>query len=169
MRSIITTLFLLAGVTAAAATINDMSLTNQYGEKSQNQIVSVSANGGATIGAAIPTANVTAKLLTGLGAGTNAAIASTDTILEAFAKLQNQLNNKAVVVECAAGSGGAASEALTCTGLATTDTILAVTQRVAGSNNVAIIGYSTLITNGLTVTYTANPGAGSVIRVLVKH
>ncbi len=50
----------------------------------------------ATADAALPSASftsaaVTAKVLTGLGAGTNTAILSTDTILEALAKLQAQI------------------------------------------------------------------------------
>lgn len=39
--------------------------------------------------------DVRAATLTGLGAGTNATIVSTDTLLAALAKIQNQLNNKA--------------------------------------------------------------------------
>lgn len=76
---------------------------------------------------------------------------------------------KLVAINCNVSVGGAASEALTCTGLLTTDTILAVSQSVKGANGTAINAYNTLITNGLTVSWTADPGAGAVIKVLVKH
>ncbi len=75
---------------------------------------------------------------------------------------------KLVAYASDAGAGGAASEALTVTGLSSTDTILAVTQKVAGASNTALTGYNTLIDNGLTIEYTANPGAGSIVTVLVK-
>jgi hypothetical protein len=45
----------------------------------------------ATVAAALPSANMTAKVLTGLGAGSDTAILATDTILEAMAKLQAQI------------------------------------------------------------------------------
>lgn len=77
--------------------------------------------------------------------------------------------DKIAAVNCSASSGGAASEALTCTGLVSTDTILAVSQSVPGANNTAIIGYNTLVNNGLTVLWTANPGANAIVKVLVKH
>jgi hypothetical protein len=110
---------------AHAATVNNMTLKNQFGETSINQIVSVSAAGKVIIGTP-------------------------------------------VVYECGVSVGGAATEALTCTGLATTDTILAVTQRVQGANAVAVSGYASLVANGLTVRWTANPGAGAVVRVTVQ-
>lgn len=109
-----------------AGTVNDITLKNQFGETSINQIVSVSSAGKQTIG--VP-----------------------------------------VFVDCGAYGGGAASAPLTCTGLATTDSILAVTQKVPGANNTAVTGFSTLIANGLKINWTADPGAGSVIRVEVQH
>jgi len=74
---------------------------------------------------------------------------------------------KLAVVDSTAGAGGGVSEALTVTGLLADDTILAVSQKTAGANGVAIIGFNTLIVDGLTVVYTADPGAGSVVSVLV--
>jgi len=38
-----------------------------------------------------------------------------------------------------------------------------------GSNNLALIGYSTLANNALTGIWAANPGAGAVIVVSVKR
>lgn len=69
----------------------------------------------------------------------------------------------------AASSGGAATEALTVTGLATTDTILSVSQKDKGANSTALIGYSTVITNGLTGIWTGNPGANAVLQVIVQR
>lgn len=71
--------------------VNELYLVNQYGEQLICEVKSASADGAATIlGSAAP-ATVTGKLLTGLGAGSDTAIAATDTILEALAKLQAQI------------------------------------------------------------------------------
>lgn len=69
------------------------------------------------------------------------------------------------VLSSAASAGGAATEALTVTGLATTDVILALTQRVKGANSTALNGWSTQILNGVTASWTGNPGAGSIVDV----
>lgn len=68
----------------------------------------------------------------------------------------------------AVSAGGAATEAVTVTGLAAADTILAVSQVVKGANSTALNGYNTQIANGLTLSWTANPGAGSQAVVLVR-
>ena len=65
----------------------------------------------------------------------------------------------------AAAAGGAASEALTVTGLLANDEILAVSQRVAGASNTAVTGFNTQIADGLTVEWTADPGAGAIVDV----
>jgi hypothetical protein len=70
-------------------------------------------------------------------------------------------------ISSAASAGGAASEALTVTGLAADDVILAVTQRVKGANGTATIAWNTQAANALTVEWTANPGAGAIVDVLV--
>ncbi len=74
-----------------------------------------------------------------------------------------------VAIQSAASAGGAATEAMTFTGLKTTDTILGVTQRVQGANSLAMTGWNTLVTDGMTITWSANPGAGAVVVVLVKR
>jgi hypothetical protein len=71
------------------------------------------------------------------------------------------------VYTSSAGAGGAATEALTVTGLAANDTILAVTQSTKGANSLPLLGWSTQAANALTGIWSANPGAGSVIQVLV--
>lgn len=68
-----------------------------------------------------------------------------------------------------ASVGGAASEALTVTGLLASDTILAVSQQTAGANNTAITSFSGLVNNGLTVGWTADPGAGAVVLVTIQR
>ncbi len=74
-----------------------------------------------------------------------------------------------VALDSTGTTGGAATEAVTVTGLATTDTILAVSQKVKGANSTALNGFNTQITNGLTLSWTANPGANSVSTVLVSR
>lgn len=73
------------------------------------------------------------------------------------------------VFTSAAGAGGAVSEAMTLTGILSTDTILSVTQKTPGANGLAMVGYSTLATNALTVIWHADPGAGAVVIVAVKR
>lgn len=68
-----------------------------------------------------------------------------------------------------AGVGGAATEALTVTGLKTTDQILGVAQRVPGASSLAMIGWNTLVADGMTIVWAANPGAGAIVVVLVKR
>ena len=66
-------------------------------------------------------------------------------------------------------AGGAATEALTVTGLLSTDTIIAVSQKTKGANSTALNGYSTLVNDGITASWTGNPGAGAVVTVAVKR
>jgi len=68
-----------------------------------------------------------------------------------------------------AGGGGAAFEALDVPGLKATDEILAVTQRVAGANDLAMTEYNTQDDDLLTVAWTADPGAGAEVDVLVRR
>jgi len=68
-----------------------------------------------------------------------------------------------------AGTGGSASEAMVVTGLLASDTIIAVTQKTAGANSLPMLGYSVQANNSLTITWSADPGAGSVILVSVKR
>lgn len=66
-----------------------------------------------------------------------------------------------------ASAGGSASEAMVVSGLSATDTVLAITQKTKGGNSTAIVQYATLIDNGVTITWTANPGANAIVEVLV--
>lgn len=77
--------------------------------------------------------------------------------------------SKIASVACNAGAGGAATEVLTCTGLLSTDTVLAVSQKTVGANGLALVGWSTLANNAITGVWHADPGAGSVVLVAVLH
>ncbi len=71
-----------------------------------------------------------------------------------------------------ASAGGAVSEALTVTGLLTTDTILSVSQKTQGGatrTSLPLIGWDTVVTNGLTAHWVADPGAGAVLLVAIKR
>ena len=80
-------------------------------------------------------------------------------------KLGDLLNIQ--VYTSAAGAGGAATEAMTLTGLAAADTILAVHQKTKGVNEVPLLGWSTQTANALTGIWVSDPGAGAVIVVVV--
>jgi hypothetical protein len=71
------------------------------------------------------------------------------------------------VYSAAASAGGAATEALTVTGLGASDVVLAVTQKTPGANDLPLLGWSTQIADGLTGIWSADPGAGAVVEVLV--
>lgn len=80
-------------------------------------------------------------------------------------KLGDLLNIQ--VYTSSAGAGGAATEAMTLTGLAAGDTILSVSQKTKGANNLPLLGWSTQAANALTGIWSADPGAGAVIMVVV--
>jgi len=65
--------------------------------------------------------------------------------------------------------GGAASEAVTVTGLLSGDTILSVSQKTPGGAALPLLGWSTQITAGITVIYSADMGPGAVVLVAVKR
>lgn len=76
--------------------------------------------------------------------------------------------SKLVVYTSTAGAGGAATAAMVLTGLGVSDTILAVHQSTKGANSLPLLGWSTQANNALTAIWSADPGAGSVIKVFVK-
>ena len=80
--------------------------------------------------------------------------------------LGNEVNFQ--VYTSSAGAGGAATEAMTLTGLAAADTIVSVSQKTPGANNLPLLGWTTVAANALTCTWSANPGAGAVVVVKVK-
>lgn len=73
------------------------------------------------------------------------------------------------VISSDAGAGGAATEAMTVTGLLATDTVLAVTQRVDGANSLPLLGWNTQAADALTGVWSADPGAGAIIDVTIKR
>ena len=88
-------------------------------------------------------------------------------LVEALDAAATTVEDKIQVLTSTAGAGGAATEAMVLTGLLTTDTILSVTQKTKGANNLPLLGYTTQAANALTAVWSANPGAGSVIVVTV--
>ena len=86
-----------------------------------------------------------------------------------LATLINELNENANIVSLTsdAGGGGAAAEAMTVTGLLATDTILSVSQSVKGANNLPLLSFNTLAADALTCNWSADPGAGAKVLILV--
>lgn len=82
----------LTGYTSGAGTVSATDNLLQAIQKLNGNAVAIKTTADAALpSASFTSAAVTAKVLTGLGAGSNTAIASTDTILEALAKLQAQI------------------------------------------------------------------------------
>lgn len=72
-----------------------------------------------------------------------------------------------ICYESAAGSGGAATEAMTVTGVLAADTVVSVSQKTKGANNVALLGWSTVAADSVTGVWSQDPGAGAVVSVCV--
>lgn len=87
---------------------------------------------------------------------------------EALLSRQQSDVSGVTTIDSAASAGGNATEALTFTGLASGDTILALTGKTAGANSASIRAFGTPGTNSLSVTFTADPGAAAVVRALVQ-
>ena len=74
-----------------------------------------------------------------------------------------------LAIDSDASSGGNATETMTVTGLLESDEILSVTQKTAGGNGTAVVSYDNQADDALDITWTADPGAGAVIQVMVKR
>ncbi len=73
-------------------------------------------------------------------------------------------------LEGAASAGGAASETVAVVGLKSTDTVIAVSQRVAGAVGLALLGWTrTGAEDDLQIDYALDPGAGAIVSVLFKR
>jgi len=79
--------------------------------------------------------------------------------------MQAEIAEKVVGITSSAGAGGAATEAMTVTGLLTGDTVLSVAQKTKGANSLPLLGWSTQAANAITGIWSADPGAGAVIQV----
>lgn len=75
---------------------------------------------------------------------------------------------KLAVYTSAAVVSGDATPTVVVTGLGASDTILAVTQSVAGANSLPLLGWSNQLANSLDLVYSADPGDGAIVKVLVK-
>lgn len=87
----------------------------------------------------------------------DAALLTSEGIAETAAKPQ--------LLSSAASAGGGATEAMTVTGLLTTDVIISVTQRVKGGNSLPLLGWNTQVADGITAVYSADPGAAAILDV----
>lgn len=79
------------------------------------------------------------------------------------------VDGKILVFTSSAGSGGAATEVMTVTGILATDTILSVSQSVPGASSLPLIGFNTLANNAITGVWSADPSAGAILVVAVKR
>jgi hypothetical protein len=70
--------------------------------------------------------------------------------------------------DSAASAGGAASETYAVVGLAVADKVLSVTPLIAAANAVSLRAVGAIGAGTLVVTYSADPGAGGKVRVLVQ-
>lgn len=62
-----------------------------------------------------------------------------------------------------------ATQTITVTGLQSTDTILSVSQSVVGTNNLPLLAYGSPGSGSMSFTWSANPGTGARLKVLVKQ
>lgn len=149
---------LLTGYTSGAGTVAGTDTVLQAIQKLNGNDALALPKAGGTMSGAI--AMGTSKI-TGLGSAT------ADTDAASQGNVKTLIAARILVFTSSAGSGGAATEAMTVTGLLSTDTILAVSQSVKGANSLPLIGYNTLANNALTGVWSADPGANSVIKVAV--
>lgn len=97
-------------------------------------------------------------------------VASTDTILAVTPSVEGDTKYQTLYYESGALSGGADNETITVTGLAATDNILATSMSTKnGTTTVALTGWSDQGANSLKAYFTANPGAGGKVRVVVQR
>lgn len=90
---------------------------------------------------------------------------SADVVFDALAL--KVTTSKLVVYESAVSVGGGVTESMTVTGLLGTDTVLAVTGSVKGANAAAVNAFGAPGAGALSVTFTADPGAGMKVKVFV--
>ena len=96
---------------------------------------------------------------------------ATQAILEKQDSVIDQINAQSDIISILsdAGAGGAASEAMTVTGLLATDEIIAVCQEVDNANSLPLLAFNTQADDALTCEWSADPGAGAKVRVTVKR
>lgn len=107
---------------------------------------------------------------TGIGAVTISGTAAAGSFIEASsasAAAWTPLANHFLKLESTAGAGGSATPTAVVTGLLTTDVILAVSQEVQGANHLPLLGFNTQAAGALGLVYSADPGAGNIVRVAI--
>ena len=77
-------------------------------------------------------------------------------------------SNKLQVYTSAVGVSGDSTPTVVVTGLGASDTILSVTQSANGVSNLPLLGWSNQLANSLDLVYSADPGNGFIVKVLVK-
>ena len=70
---------------------------------------------------------------------------------------------------CGFTSGGSTTEIISAPGLTTSDTVCAISQTIAGANNTAVTGFTTITAGNITVQWTSDPGAGAQITLIVRN
>lgn len=98
----------------------------------------------------------------------NRAIGGAETV-EAALPSGQEADPTLLSFESAASVGGAATEAMTFTGLLATDEITGINIKTQGANTAQILEYNTQVADGLTVVFNADPGAGAIVEISVKR
>ena len=70
---------------------------------------------------------------------------------------------------CTNTVGGSSSETVSAPGLTTSDTICAISQTVAGTNNVPVTGFNTITAGSINVQWSGDPGANAQITLIVRN
>jgi len=83
--------------------------------------------------------------------------------------LASVINSIAQTYDSSASAGGGATESLNVTGLKSTDKILGVHVKTKGANAVGIAGWSNQADDSLDVDFTADPGVGAIVQVVVQR
>ena len=91
-----------------------------------------------------------------------------DAMIDVINAAVNAGANDIIVIDSAATTGGAATENdLTFTGLLATDTVIALSGKTIAGNSVAPIGFADQKAGSLDIVFTADPGAGNVVTIIV--
>ncbi len=93
---------------------------------------------------------------------------STDIVTSVVQKTAGTGVGEVLVFNSAASAGGGTTEALTVTGLLATDTLLSATLSTKGANAAYLTGYSLPVGNGsLNAVFSADPGINAIVKVTV--
>lgn len=170
------TAFVVAGDLTVIATVDTTTFnpvggaTGTVNSGTANQLAYYASTGAAVSGlTAITASSALASNASGLPVASSTTSAELAFVHGVTSAIQTQLNAKQAtissVLSSASAGGMGATETLTVAGLLTTSTILAVSSSVAGANSLAIVAFGTPGSGTLSVTWTADPGAGAQVLV----